>query len=135
MVSQLLEKTELNLEDGVYGDKVIYRNPDYDTFFKHETDSSLDGLERGVVTNLGAVSVDTGEFTGRSAKDKYIVQEPSSETNIWWNKDGSDNKPISSKTWQHLKEISIESANQAKKLYVMDGYCGANVNTRLAIKK
>src|SRR3989338_2439805 len=111
--------------------KNLYYNLSYDEFFKHETDPALQGYERGFVTTTGAVAVDTGKFTGRSPKDKYIVEEPSSKANVWWSNDpctGSDNKALSLEAWAHLKDISIQQLN-AKKLYVIDGFCGTNADT------
>lgn len=121
---------------GIGEAKEIYYNPDYKTLYEHETDPSLEGFERGYLTNLGAINVDTGIFTGRSPKDKYIVKEPGSEQNVWWAEKGkksSDNKPISPEVWEHLKEISAKQLS-GKKLYVIDSYCGANEDTRLKVR-
>lgn len=118
-----------NIED-------IYYNLSYDELFGHETDSNLEGYERGTVTDLGAVSVDTGIFTGRSPKDKYIVKESENERDIWWadpSRKGSDNKPISEHVWNDLLDTSLEELN-GKKLYVMDAFCGANENTRIKVR-
>lgn len=115
--------------------EVIY-NPDYDLLFRHETDSELQGFERGYVTTLGAVNVDTGIFTGRSPKDKYVVKEPNSEPNVWWAqgaKKGSDNKPIPQDVWDHLKKVSAAQLS-GKKLYVIDAYSGANEDSRLCVR-
>jgi len=114
----------------------IIRNPSYDLLFEHETDPSLDGNERGWVTNFGAVTVDTGRFTGRSPKDKYIVREPSTEPNVWWagpDHPGSDNKPVSPETWDHLYKLGCDQLN-GKRLYVVDGFCGTNPDTRLNVR-
>ncbi len=121
---------------GITSCESICRNPSYEEILRHETDPELQGLERGVVTQFGAVAVDTGRFTGRSAKDKYFVEEPTSQGNIWWaspDQRGSDNKPISQLTWDHLRDISTRQLN-GKKLYVIDGYCGANPDTRLSVR-
>lgn len=82
----------------------IYYNLSYKDLFKHETDSSLNGFERGFETNTGAVAVDTGEFTGRSPKDKYIVREPSSKNSVWWTSEHAknDNKPINPDVWESI---------------------------------
>ena len=121
---------------GIKNVEKIYYNLSYDELFKHETDPSLEVYEKGFVTNLGAVAVDTGIFTGRSPKDKYIVKDNVTSDNIWWanktNK-GSDNNAISENTWNHLLDISQKQLNQ-KKLYVMDAFCGANENTRIRIR-
>ncbi|NOR44633.1 MAG: phosphoenolpyruvate carboxykinase (ATP) [Candidatus Delongbacteria bacterium] len=121
---------------GINDVEEIFHNISYDELFKHETDPSLEGYEKGSVTDLGAVTVDTGIFTGRSPKDKYIVCEGSSCKNVWW-KDAdnmvSDNKPISEEVWNHLYGLGSKQLS-GKKLYVQDGYAGANVNTRLKIR-
>lgn len=114
----------------------VYYNLSYDELFKHETDDSLSGFDRGFVTDTGAVAVDTGIFTGRSPKDKYIVDEETSRGNIWWKTPGrksSDNKPISEETWKDLYGTSLKQLS-GKKLYVMDGFAGANPETRLKIR-
>ena len=116
--------------------KNLFYNLSYDELFKHETDPALEGYERGTVTTSGTVAVDTGKFTGRSPKDKYIVDEPTSRTNVWWADDacaGSDNKHLSAEAWQHLKDISVKQLN-GKKLYVMDGFCGTNLQTRMSVR-
>ncbi len=120
---------------GIKDVKEVYYNLSYDELFKHETNPSLEGYEKGFVTNTGAVSVDTGIFTGRSPKDKYIVREKSSEDTIWWadGKNRSDNKAISEEVWKSLKETTLMQF-EGKKLYVMDAYCGANENTRIRIR-
>lgn len=114
----------------------IFHNLSYDELFKHETDPKLEGFEKGFVTNTGAVNVDTGIFTGRSPKDKYIVRESENEKNVWWAnpvRKSSDNKPISEEVWEHLKGIAKNQLS-SKKLYVTDAFCGANENTRLKIR-
>lgn len=127
----------LNLDKmGVTDWKELYYNLSYDELFAHEANPSLEGYEKGIVTASGAVAVDTGKFTGRSPKDKYIVEEPSSRADVWWTNNqpsGSDNKPLSLEAWAHLKKIAAVALN-GKKLYVMDGFCGANPDTRLRIR-
>ncbi len=120
---------------GIKDVKKVHYNLSYDELFEHETDPSLDGYEKGFVTNTGAVAVDTGIFTGRSPKDKYIVREKSSEGNIWWadGKNRSDNKAISEEVWKSLKDTTLKQF-EGKKLFVMDAYCGANENTRIKIR-
>ncbi|MDI3526877.1 MAG: phosphoenolpyruvate carboxykinase [Tenuifilum sp.] len=121
---------------GINSVKELYYNPSYDLLYEHETDPSLEGFERGVVTKLGAVNVDTGIFTGRSPKDKYVVKEPATEKDVWWaelGKKGSDNKPISQEVWNKLKEVSVEQLN-GKKLYVVDAFAGANEDSRLRVR-
>lgn len=124
---------------GVYGisDVVeVYHNLSYDELYKHETNEKLEGYEKGFVTNLGAVNVDTGVFTGRSPKDKYIVRDESTEENVWWagpNRKGSDNKPISKEVWNHLYALGQKQLS-GKKLYVTDAFCGADPETRIRIR-
>lgn len=129
--------SSINLSSyGIIDVKELYYNPNYDLLFKHETDPLLEGYERGYITELGAVNVDTGIFTGRSPKDKYIVREPNTENTVWWAENGrksSDNKPIDQEVWNHLKNISAQQLS-GKKLYVVDAYCGANPNTRLSVR-
>ncbi len=114
----------------------IYYNLSYEELFEHEMDPSLEGYAKGTLSNLDAVAVDTGVFTGRSPKDKYIVLEDEYNEHIWWadpNRKGSDNKPISKEVWNDLYEQSTQQLS-AKKLYVQDGYAGANEDTRLKIR-
>lgn len=121
---------------GITDAKEIYHNLSYDELFKHETDPGLEGFEKGFETNTGAVAVDTGIYTGRSPKDKYIVEEETSKQNIWWKnpeRKASDNKPVSEEVWKHLHKISAKQLT-GKKLYVQDGYAGANEDTRLRIR-
>lgn len=129
--------SELGLDKvGINEAKEINRNPSYDELFELETSDSLNGLERGVLTSTGAVAVDTGRFTGRSPKDKYFVEENSAKDNLWWaapNHRGSDNKKINAETWEHLKAITTERLN-GESLYVLDGFCGANPDDRLAVR-
>ena len=124
----------INLENlGITEYKNLYRNLNYDELFTHETAADLADFEKGTVTSFGAVSVDTGKFTGRSPKDKYIVDDPSISKDIWWFNEGSDNKPISLTTWAHLKKITLAQLN-GKSLYIIDGFCGANSETRLSVR-
>jgi phosphoenolpyruvate carboxykinase (ATP) len=132
-------KTMKNIDLSIYGigeAKEIFHNPSYDLLFEHETNPMLEGYERGFVTKLGAVNVDTGIFTGRSPKDKYIVDEPSSRENVWWSEPGkksSDNKPITPEVWNHLKDLSAKQLT-GKSLYIVDAFCGANENSRLSVR-
>lgn len=121
---------------GVVEPLEIYYNLSYDELYKHEIDPSLTGYDKAYFTKSGALSVDTGIFTGRSPKDKYIVLDDETKNNVWWadpKKKGSDNKPISHEVWEHLKQLSQKELSQ-KKVYIMDGYCGANENSRLKIR-
>lgn len=114
--------------------EIIY-NPSFDKLYNDELDSTLQGYEKGQLSELGAVNVMTGVFTGRSPKDKYIVKDTSTENTIWWTSDKAvnDNKPITPNTWNALKETTISQLS-GKKLYVVDAYCGANENTRLKVR-
>ena len=114
--------------------EIIY-NPSFDLLYKEELDPKLEGFEKGQLTELGAVNVMTGDFTGRSPKDKYIVKDAVTENTIWWSSDKAenDNKPISQDTWNALKETTVEQLS-GKRLFVVDAFCGANVNTRLKVR-
>ncbi len=121
---------------GITDVQKIYHNISYDELFEHELDPNLEGYEKGVLTEFGAVAVDTGIYTGRSPKDKYIVKESENEKNIWWRNEhrpASDNKPISEEVWKDLYDIAAKQLS-GKKLYVMDGYAGANEDTRLKVR-
>ena len=114
----------------------IVHNPDYDTLYQEELNPELSGFERGTLTNLGAVAVDTGIFTGRSPKDKYIVRDDTTRETLWWADKGkgkNDNKPLSPETWHHLKGL-VPQELSGKRLFVIDAYCGANADTRLAVR-
>ncbi|PMK05095.1 phosphoenolpyruvate carboxykinase (ATP) [Vibrio sp. 10N.261.55.A7] len=120
---------------GITGATEVLRNPSYDQLFEEETRSSLEGYEKGVVTELGAVAVDTGIFTGRSPKDKYIVKDATTEEHMWWTSDAvkNDNKAIDQAVWNDLKQL-VTNQLSGKRLFVIDGYCGANPDTRLSIR-
>ena len=127
-------KENLNLDNtNIKNIKTVYRNLSYEQLFEHETNPELESYAKGYETELGAITVDTGKFTGRSAKDKYIVRQKETEDNIWWKEEGSDNTPLSEENWSELKKITSEQLS-GKKLYVMDGFCGANKETRLAVR-
>ncbi len=111
--------------------KHITYNPSYALLYDHEI--SATGFERGVETESGAVAVDTGEFTGRSPKDKYIVNTDQAIDHVWWSSQGSDNQPIDTQTWQHLKGLATKQLSN-QHVYVIDGFCGANPKTRLAVR-
>ncbi|TEW53950.1 phosphoenolpyruvate carboxykinase (ATP) [Psychromonas sp. RZ22] len=113
--------------------EIIY-NPSFDILFAEETASNLTGFEKGIVTENGTVAVDTGIFTGRSPKDKYIVKDETTRDTIWWSDQGkNDNKAIDQETWMQLKNrVTDELSN--KRLFVVDAYCGANVNSRLKVR-
>ncbi len=120
---------------GITGAKEIIYNPSYEDLFVAETDPSLEGYEKGQVTELGAVNVMTGVYTGRSPKDKFIVMDENSKDTVWWTSDEfkNDNHPCSEETWKVLKELAVKQLSD-KKLYVVDLFCGANKDTRMAIR-
>jgi phosphoenolpyruvate carboxykinase (ATP) len=113
---------------------IIY-NPSYEHLYNEELSKELQGFEKGQLSELGAVNVLTGEFTGRSPKDKYIVKDATTEKTIWWNSEKAvnDNKPISQNTWEALKTTTLKQLSN-KRLYVVDAFCGANENTRLKVR-
>ena len=114
---------------------IVY-NPSYDLLYQEELDPNLEGYERGVLTDLGAVAVDTGIFTGRSPKDKYIVRDDTTRDTLWWSDKGkgkNDNKPLSPETWQHLKGLVTQQLS-GKRLFIVDAFCGANADTRLSVR-
>nr|WP_314425174.1 phosphoenolpyruvate carboxykinase (ATP) [uncultured Erwinia sp.] len=114
----------------------VVHNPDYDTLFKEETLPGLTGFERGTVTQSGAVAVDTGIFTGRSPKDKYLVRDETTRNTLWWSDEGkgkNDNHPLSPETWQSLKSL-VSRQLSGKRLFVVDTWCGANPDTRLSVR-
>ena len=118
---------------GIKNTGQVYFNLSYESLFEHETDSNLSSYEKGFLTSSGAVSVDTGKFTGRSAKDKYIVVTDNAKNNVWWKDQGSDNQPLSKDAWTHLKGICTQQLSD-KTLYIMDGFCGANPDTRMSVR-
>lgn len=113
---------------------IIY-NPTYEELYKYETDPSLTGFEVAQKTELGALNVMTGVFTGRSPKDKYFVNDDVTRDTIWWNSDKAknDNKPTTQAIWNDLKK-TVANQLSDKKLFVIDAYCGANANTRLKVR-
>ena len=122
-------------ELGIKDPKEIIYNPSYDELYKYELSPELEGYEKGYVTELGAVNVMTGKFTGRSPKDKYIVLDDATRDTIWWTseKAKNDNKPITQEVWNDLKELVLEELS-GKKLYVVDTFCGANEDSRLKVR-
>lgn len=126
---------QIDLEKlGLVGITDVIRNPSYDVLFAEETCDSLEGYEKGVVTELGAVNVNTGIFTGRSPKDKYIVKDDTTRDTMWWSDQGkNDNKAIDITVWNDLKALVTKQLS-GKRLFVVDGYCGANPDTRLSVR-
>jgi phosphoenolpyruvate carboxykinase (ATP) len=120
---------------GITGVTEIVHNPSYEMLFTEETKPELEGFEKGQVSELGAVNVMTGIYTGRSPKDKYIVMDDESKDTVWWTSDAykNDNHPASQEAWNTVKDIAIKELSN-KRLFVVDAFCGANVDTRLAIR-
>ncbi len=120
---------------GITGTTEVLHNPSYDVLFAEETKPGLEGFEKGQVTELGAVNVMTGVYTGRSPKDKFFVMDDVSRNTVWWTSEEykNDNKPVSIETWNALKELSIKELSN-KKLYVVDTFCGSNPNSRLKVR-
>ncbi len=120
---------------GINGTVEIVHNPSYEELFVAETDPSLEGYEKGQVTELGAVNVMTGIYTGRSPKDKFIVMDENSKDTVWWTSDEfkNDNHPCSEESWKVLKDIAVKELSN-KKLYVVDVFCGANEDSRMSIR-
>ncbi len=114
--------------------KIVY-NPSYEELYKAETDLSLTGYETGKETELGAVNVMTGIYTGRSPKDKYIVDDANSHDKVWWTSEEykNDNHPMSEAVWSKVKDIAVKELS-GKDLYVVDAFCGANEDTRMAVR-
>ncbi len=120
---------------GIVGTTEIVHNPSYEVLFEEETKPGLVGYEKGQVSELGAVNVMTGIYTGRSPKDKFIVVDENSKDTVWWTSDAykNDNHPASEETWKSVKEIAIKELCN-KRLFVVDAFCGANKDTRMAVR-
>ena len=120
---------------GITGTTEIVHNPSYELLFEEETKPELVGYEKGQVSELGAVNVMTGVYTGRSPKDKYIVMDENSKDTVWWTSDEykNDNHPMSESTWATVKDIAKKELCN-KRLFVVDAFCGANKDTRMAIR-
>ena len=120
---------------GISGTTEIVYNPSYEQLYKDEMDPTLEGYEKGQETELKAVNVMTGVFTGRSPKDKYIVVDENSKDTVWWTSEGypNDNHPMTEKVWDEVKKIAKNELCN-KKLYVVDAFCGANKDTRMAVR-
>ena len=120
---------------GITGSTVIAHNPSYEQLFEEETKAGLEGYEVGQNTELGAVNVKTGIYTGRSPKDKYIVMDENSKDTVWWTSEEykNDNHPMSEEVWKTVKNLAVKELCN-KNLYVVDAFCGANKNTRMAVR-
>ncbi len=127
---------EINLSKyGITGTTEIVYNPSYDFLFEEETNPDLTGYEKGQVSELGAVNVMTGIYTGRSPKDKFIVMDENSKDTVWWTSDEykNDNHPATEEAWKAVKELALKELSN-KKLYVVDAFCGTNEDTRMGIR-
>ncbi|MGN1098774.1 MAG: phosphoenolpyruvate carboxykinase (ATP), partial [Christensenellales bacterium] len=120
---------------GISDVKEIVHNPSYDMLYAEETKKGLEGFEKGQVSELGAVNVMTGIYTGRSPKDKYIVMDENSKDSVWWTSDEykNDNHPMSEEVWKEIRKIALDELS-GKRLFVVDAFCGANKDTRMAIR-
>ena len=120
---------------GITGTTEIVYNPSFEALFEEETKPGLEGYEKGQVSELGAVNVMTGIYTGRSPKDKFIVMDETSKDTVWWTTPEykNDNKPASKEAWDACKKLALQELSN-KKLYVMDVFCGANKDSRMAIR-
>lgn len=120
---------------GITGTTEIVYNPSYETLFEEETKPELEGFEKGQESELGAVNVMTGVYTGRSPKDKFIVMDENSKDTVWWTSDEykNDNHPASEEAWSTVKDIALKELSN-KRLFVVDAFCGANKDTRMAIR-
>ena len=128
-------KKEDLLKYGISGVTEVVYNPSYEVLFEEETKESLTGFDKGQDTELGAVNVMTGVYTGRSPKDKFIVMDENSKDTVWWTSEEykNDNKPCSEESWAALKAIAQKELS-GKRLFVVDGFCGANEDTRMAVR-
>ena len=130
VMSTTLDLSAYGIQNSV---EVIY-NPGFDTLFAEETAPGLQGFEVGKRTESGAIAVDTGDFTGRSPKDKYLVRDNSTRDTIWWSDQGeNDNHPIDTGTWAKLRQLVTDQLS-GKRLFVVDTFCGANPDTRLKVR-
>ena len=120
---------------GINNVKEIIYNPSYEFLFEEEMKENLTGYDKGQLTELNAVNVMTGVYTGRSPKDKYIVVDKNSENTVWWTSEGykNDNHPMSEKVWAEVKELAKKQLS-GKRLFVVDAFCGANKDTRMAVR-
>ena len=128
--------SEINLSKyGITGTVEVVHNPSYEMLFNEETKPELEGYEKGQVSELGAVNVMTGVYTGRSPKDKFIVVDENSKDTVWWTSEEykNDNHPATEEAWKAVKDIAIKELSN-KRLFVVDAFCGTNKDTRMAIR-
>ena len=134
VATEKLDKINLS-QYGINNVKEVIYNPSFDQLFEEEMNPNLEGFEKGTMTNMGAINVDTGIFTGRSPKDKFIVKDAITKDTIWWTSDKvkNDNKPISQAVWNDLK-ATVAQELSGKRLFVVDTFCGANKDSRLKVR-
>ena len=120
---------------GIKGTTEVLYNPTYEVLYNEETKPGLEGYDKGQVTELGAINVMTGVFTGRSPKDKYIVMDANSKNTVWWNTPEypNDNHELSEANWKALKDLAVKQLS-GKRLFVVDGFCGTNKDTRMKVR-
>ncbi|WED24516.1 phosphoenolpyruvate carboxykinase (ATP) [Vibrio sp. JC009] len=136
IMEQVKLATDIDLtEYGIENVEEVIHNPGYNLLFAEETRVELQDFEKGFITDTGAVTVDTGEFTGRSPNDKYIVKDETTADKIWWSSDSvkNNNQPISAGVWNELKTVAVSQLS-GKRLFVVDCYCGANNDSRMAVR-
>jgi len=129
----MITQTDL-AQYGIQGVEALVYNPSFEKLFEEETREGLTGFEKGILTQSGAITVDTGKFTGRSPSDKYIVRDDITRDTFWWSDQGkNDNQPLSQENWARLKGIVTDQLS-SKRLFVVDAFCGANPNSRLSVR-
>ena len=129
------DKSILAEKYGITGVTEVQYNPSYEVLFNEEMKPGLEGYDVGQETELGAINVMTGVYTGRSPKDKFIVDDANSHDKVWWTTPGypNDNKPVTEATWAALKDLAVKQLSN-KRLFVVDGFCGANKDTRMKVR-
>ena len=129
------DKAILAEKYGITGVNEVLYNPTYEVLFNEEMKPELEGFDKGQETELGAINVMTGVYTGRSPKDKFIVDDANSHDKVWWTTPGypNDNKPVTEETWAALKDLAVKQLS-GKRLFVVDGFCGANKDTRMKVR-
>ena len=126
-----MTKLDLN-KYGISGDFEIVHNPSYEVLFQDEMNPENEGFEKAKLTDTGAVAVYTGKFTGRSPKDKFIVEDDVTRDTLWW--DGTINRPTTPEVFDHCKNLATDRLSKAKKIYVVDTFCGTNEDTRMKVR-
>ena len=129
-----MKPTDL-IKYGITGVSEVLYNPSYEVLYNEETRPELTGYDKGQVTELGAINVMTGIYTGRSPKDKYIVMDENSKNTVWWTSEEykNDNHPLSEENWKNLKDLAVKQLS-GKRLFVVDGFCGTHKDTRMKVR-